>query len=85
MNIFDYFTYRDKVSFLERKHYTIKKVEVEMEWSVYHNDVESAVIIVDGVFKDDKPFMKPCMSDFDEYQWVDDAFIKVMKEALLSL
>lgn len=80
-----YFTYDEKVKFLENKKYIIKKVKVQIAIPLYHNDVEYSDKEVIGVFESDgeTPYEKPTYYDND--YWLNSVFYSELKRQLLKL
>lgn len=85
MDINVYFTLEEKITFLEKKGYTIKKQVETMSWSVYHNDIESEDFGGFAVYKNGKTYGKPCSHNFGSEKWVDDVFQEEMEKRFKEL
>lgn len=82
---FLYFTDYEKIKFLEKRKFLIKRTKIEESFPIYHNDTEVSEIEVIGVYKlDGKPYHKPHNNFANEY-WLNSVFYSELKNKLLEI
>ncbi len=76
------FSFEEKVSFLTKRNYTVKRVDV-ITYIRGYNRVDEKLFDVYGVFLNNAEYLKPDFEDCIKYHWLDTVFYDELKKKLL--
>lgn len=79
------FTAEQKIQFLTLQGFEVRELVVEMNYPIYHNDMEYGEALVVGVFKDANEYNKPTSYNFGKYEWLDGVFEKEFQTKVFQL
>lgn len=72
----------EKITYLRKKGYDVKKQKETMAWSAYHNDVEYGDFEVWTVYKNGREYGRPMRRDFADDEWVNKVFDEEIEQRL---